>query len=90
MDKHERGPRSIPSVSLPFGTVRCTRRNALISVYYRLLESGIMSDTQVHCGKSIWKVHKAILCVRSQWFKKALTGPFKVSACIYIQRKRLC
>lgn len=51
----------------------------LISMHHRLLEGGTLSDSQVHCGKRIWKVHKAILCVRSKWFKKALTGPFKVS-----------
>lgn len=49
-----------------------------------------MSDTQIHCGKRIWKVHKAILCVRSEWFKKALTGPFKVSAYISIQHSKPC
>lgn len=45
--------------------------------YLELLESGTLSDTQVRCGKRTWKVHKAILCVRSEWFKKALTGRFK-------------
>lgn len=29
-------------------------------------------------------MHKAILCIRSEWFKKALTGKYKVSANLYI------
>ncbi|KAI3392434.1 hypothetical protein diail_5713 [Diaporthe ilicicola] len=45
--------------------------------YLDLLQSGTLSDAQVRCGKRTWKVHKVILYVRSEWFKKALTGPFK-------------
>lgn len=44
----------------------------------RLFESGNLADVEVKRGDSTWKLHKAILCNRSVWFKKALTGPFKV------------
>ncbi|KAK2609668.1 hypothetical protein N8I77_003158 [Diaporthe amygdali] len=45
--------------------------------YLELLETGLLSDAEVRCGKRAWKVHKAILCVKSEWFKMALTGPFE-------------
>lgn len=44
----------------------------------KLLESGNFADVTVTCGDKSWKVHKIILCSRSKWFEKALTGGFKV------------
>lgn len=46
----------------------------------KLLESGNFSDVTVTCGNKTWKLHKNILCSRSMWFEKALTGGFQVSA----------
>ncbi|KAK7700351.1 hypothetical protein SLS64_010959 [Diaporthe eres] len=44
-----------------------------------LFESGILADVEVKCGDHTWKLHKAILCTRSVWFKNALTGAFEES-----------
>lgn len=44
----------------------------------RLLKSGKFADAEVKCGSATFKVHKAILCQRSEWFDKALTGELKV------------
>lgn len=52
----------------------------LLKSYSDLLESGLFSDAEVRCGSRTWKVHKAILCTRSKWFKKALMGHFEESA----------
>lgn len=52
----------------------------LLKSYSDLLQSGLFSDAEVRCGSRTWKVHKAILCTRSEWFKKALMGHFKESA----------
>lgn len=44
---------------------------------HRLLRSGLFSDVKVKCGDTTWQLHKNILCTRSQWFEKALTGSFE-------------
>lgn len=49
----------------------------------RLLESGMLADAEVKCAERTWKVHKIILCTRSDWFKKALMGPFKARSLLY-------
>ncbi|EGO54885.1 hypothetical protein NEUTE1DRAFT_125004 [Neurospora tetrasperma FGSC 2508] len=43
----------------------------------KLLESGLFSDVVVKCGDRTWNLHKNILCSRSIWFEKALTGHFE-------------
>lgn len=43
-----------------------------------LFQSGMLADSEVRCGARAWKVHKAILCTRSEWFEKALIGHYKV------------
>lgn len=45
----------------------------------RLLESGLFSDVAVKCKDRTWRLHKNILCSRSIWFEKALTGKFEES-----------
>lgn len=51
----------------------------LILTVQRFFEGGDLADVDVKCGDHTWKLHKAILCARSVWFKKALTGPFKTT-----------
>ncbi|KAK3320257.1 BTB/POZ protein [Cercophora scortea] len=50
-----------------------------LSADAELLESGLFSDVTVTCGSKTWNLHKNILCTRSSWFKKALTGNFEES-----------
>lgn len=47
----------------------------------RLRESfeGEASDLTIICGEREWKVHKLVLCLNSDVFKKMLQGDFKVS-----------
>lgn len=44
-----------------------------------LFESGRFADVLVTCGPRSWNLHKNILCTRSVWFEKALTGSYVVS-----------
>ncbi|KAI8627889.1 BTB/POZ protein [Xylariaceae sp. FL1651] len=41
-----------------------------------LLDTGLFSDVTVTCGDSEWKLHRAILSTRSDWFRAALCGNF--------------
>jgi hypothetical protein len=43
----------------------------------RMLGTGLFSDVTVKCGDRTWHLHKHILCTRSVWFEKALTGSFQ-------------
>ncbi|KAK7745819.1 hypothetical protein SLS53_002536 [Cytospora paraplurivora] len=42
-----------------------------------LLASGEGADATVICINQTWRVHKAILCHRSEWFRIALMGEFQ-------------
>ncbi|KAK4209099.1 BTB/POZ protein [Rhypophila decipiens] len=53
--------------------------NRFLSSDERLLESGLFSDVMVKCGDTAWNLHKNILCSRSVWFNKALTGNYEES-----------
>lgn len=44
----------------------------------RLLETGNFSDVRLECGGQSWNLHKAIICNRCVWFRRALTGSYKV------------
>lgn len=44
-----------------------------------LLGSGKYSDLTLTCGSQIWKVHKGVMCLQSDFFAKACDGDFKVS-----------
>ncbi|KAK8070684.1 hypothetical protein PG997_010887 [Apiospora hydei] len=41
-----------------------------------LLDSGLFSDAEISAGDKVWRVHKTILCTRSDYFKKAFIGQF--------------
>lgn len=45
----------------------------------KLLETGNFADTEIVCGDKTFKIHKAVVCTRSVWFEKALTGGFTAS-----------
>ncbi|KAJ0116889.1 btb poz domain-containing protein [Diaporthe amygdali] len=45
--------------------------------YLKLFESGKLDDVKVKCADYTWKLHKAILCARSKWFKSALAGSYR-------------
>ncbi|GAB1316963.1 hypothetical protein MFIFM68171_07173 [Madurella fahalii] len=51
--------------------------NRFLSSDENLLRSGLFSDVTIKCGDRTWKLHKSILCTRSVWFEKALTGSFQ-------------
>ncbi|KAM0717580.1 hypothetical protein Q7P37_007432 [Cladosporium fusiforme] len=42
-----------------------------------LLESGKYSDLTLKCGNRSWKVHKSVVCLRSDFFAGACDGLFK-------------
>ncbi|MCJ1244622.1 hypothetical protein MMC30_001820 [Trapelia coarctata] len=44
---------------------------------HKLLGTGEYSDFTVTCGKRVWRVHRAIVCSRSTYFKKVCDGSFK-------------
>ena len=44
------------------------------AVFNSLLDSGNFSDASVVCRDILWKVHKTILCPRSEWFRQAFAG----------------
>ncbi|TPX16135.1 uncharacterized protein E0L32_004130 [Thyridium curvatum] len=41
------------------------------------LKDGRHSDVTVKCGNRKWRLHKVVLCSRSDYFKAALSGNFK-------------
>ncbi|KAK0724207.1 BTB/POZ protein [Lasiosphaeris hirsuta] len=53
--------------------------NRFLTEDEKLLDTGWFSDVTVKCGDRIWRLHKNILCTRSVWFEKALTGRFEES-----------
>lgn len=46
----------------------------------KLLATGNFADAEIICGDKTFKIHKSVVCTRSVWFEKALTGGFEVSA----------
>ncbi|GAB7327854.1 hypothetical protein MBLNU13_g11644t1 [Cladosporium sp. NU13] len=42
-----------------------------------LLPDSLFSDLAITCGDKEWKVHKAILWIQSEYFRKLLCGKFK-------------
>ena len=56
-----------------------SRRTTRLNMVIRLWKTGEYHDATVTCHGKTWKVHKSILCSRSQYFKKAFDGHFAVS-----------
>ncbi|MCJ1475053.1 hypothetical protein MMC13_003713 [Lambiella insularis] len=44
---------------------------------HKLLGTSEYSDFTVNCGGKTWRIHRAIVCSRSAYFKKACDGAFK-------------
>ncbi|KAK8070683.1 BTB/POZ protein [Apiospora hydei] len=42
-----------------------------------LYKNELFADAEIVVGDEKWPIHKSILCTRSDWFGKALAGPFK-------------
>ncbi|RKK74649.1 hypothetical protein BFJ69_g8365 [Fusarium oxysporum] len=53
--------------------LQSTQSKALVD----LLKTGDYSDLVISCGKDQYRVHKAIICPRSHFFKAACDGKFK-------------
>ncbi len=51
----------------------------LLSALNNLFSSSKYSDLTVRCGPDEYKVHRSILCLRSEFFAAACDGGFKVS-----------
>jgi hypothetical protein len=58
-----------------------------INEYYRpdpkklahsLLTLNVFFDLTITCGDKVWKVHKNLLWIQSDYFRKLLNGDFKV------------
>jgi hypothetical protein len=47
-------------------------------VAHSLLALDIFSDLTITCGEKEWKVHKNLLWIQSDYFRKLLNGDFKV------------
>lgn len=45
----------------------------------KLLETGNFADAELICGDKTFKIHKSVVCTRSVWFERALTGGFEAS-----------
>ncbi|KAF5539801.1 amino acid transport gap1, partial [Fusarium phyllophilum] len=52
-------------------------QNAQSDALANLLKTGDYSDLTITCGKDQYRVHKAIICPRSNFFKAACDGKFK-------------
>lgn len=55
--------------------------------YYK---DGTFADATIVCNGRQWKVHKLVLASRSEYFEKAFTGPFKVSAGFLVLLATFC
>ncbi|MCJ1382100.1 hypothetical protein MMC17_005212 [Xylographa soralifera] len=44
---------------------------------HKLLNNSDYSDFTVECGTKTWRIHRAIVCSRSKYFKKVCDGDFK-------------
>ncbi|MCJ1438124.1 hypothetical protein MMC27_007511 [Xylographa pallens] len=44
---------------------------------HKLLNNSDYSDFTVKCGTKTWRIHRAIVCSRSKYFKRACDGDFK-------------
>ncbi|KAM5526659.1 BTB/POZ domain-containing protein [Fusarium oxysporum f. sp. phaseoli] len=72
-----RGSRPVPQ-SLGMALNRTQERgDALLRCLKQLFDDGTYSDLTIVCGDNHHKVHKAIVCPRSEFFASACNGPFQ-------------
>jgi hypothetical protein len=58
---------------------------ALQSGFASLFKTGELCDFTIHCDDSTWQVHKAVLCIHSKFFAKAIKTQFKVGFTVVTQ-----
>ena len=51
----------------------------LVNPGEELYKNELFADVELVVGDKKWPIHKATVCTRSDWFKKALAGSFKES-----------
>lgn len=55
-----------------------------ILTHSRLFDTGEYSDLTITCGQDTYKVHKAIVCKRCDFFKRAISFGGKVRLEVYL------
>ncbi len=70
-----------PTITKTMGIDSCiqTEQPSFTTYLQQTKESLKASDVTVICGNDVFKVHRAVICPQSNFFKAALSGGFMVS-----------